>query len=161
MRLADVQEVTLKQHKSRAAAAIAGAIKHGVLPKVTTLLCLDCGRKAEHYHHFLGYDPEHYLDVQALCRQCHAQRPEHIRKPKKGEVHHYLFPWKTGTREGWLKKTNPAQWVIEYGHLPRNRGRRGNWRRGDYVPVNSRAVHRALGLQEGQIIWGIKGGEAE
>ena len=35
------------------------------------------------------------------------------------------------------------------------------WKNGETKPVNSRAVHRALGLQEGQIIWGAKGSEAE
>lgn len=59
-----------------------------------------------------------------------------------------------------------AEWMDIKGMTPRELARRVDksmqavwcWRRGDYVPVNSRAVHRALGLQEGQIIWG-KGGE--
>ncbi len=32
-----------------------------------------CGNKAAHYHHHLGYEPEHHLDVIPVCRACHRK----------------------------------------------------------------------------------------
>ena len=28
---------------------------------------------AKHYHHYKGYDPEHWLDVEPLCLSCHQK----------------------------------------------------------------------------------------
>jgi hypothetical protein len=46
------------------------AVRRGDLPKVKTLSCSKCGRKAQHYHHW-SYAPEHWLDVIPLCVPCH------------------------------------------------------------------------------------------
>ena len=51
----------------RASAAVGQAIKQGKLPHPTTLTCADCGAVATSYDHYLGYAPEHWLDVQPVC----------------------------------------------------------------------------------------------
>lgn len=53
--------------------AVNYAIKKGLFKKPTTLPCINCGLRADHYHHHLGYDRRHWLDVQALCRSCHKK----------------------------------------------------------------------------------------
>lgn len=50
------------------------AIKAGRLARASTLPCFDCSKAAKEYHHHYGYDPEHWLDVIALCRKCHLKR---------------------------------------------------------------------------------------
>lgn len=55
--------------------AVHQATKTKAIPRPESLCCLKCSRIAAHYHHFLGYEPEHWLDVIPLCRSCH--RLEH------------------------------------------------------------------------------------
>lgn len=59
--------------------AVRTAIRRGELPAPTSLTCADCPEAAEQYHHFIGYEPEHWLDVLALCRSCHLSR--HWKEP--------------------------------------------------------------------------------
>ncbi len=42
----------------------------GKLPKAKTLKCVYCGKQASQYHHWLGYQPEHWLDVVPACKLC-------------------------------------------------------------------------------------------
>jgi DNA-binding XRE family transcriptional regulator len=58
--------------------AVREAVKRGVLPPASTLACVECGAPAAEYDHHLGYEPEHALDVQALCKPCHAKRPKSV-----------------------------------------------------------------------------------
>ena len=58
----------------RAHAAVKTAITEGALPAPTGLACADCAGRAYAYHHHRGYDPQHWLDVVALCGSCHARR---------------------------------------------------------------------------------------
>jgi len=50
----------------------------GVLPKVSTVPCLDCGHigpdRGHQYDHYLGYAAVHHGDVQAVCTRCHFKR---------------------------------------------------------------------------------------
>jgi hypothetical protein len=55
-------------------AAVVDAIRRGKLPKASTQACVDCGRPAEDWDHYLGYAPAHVLDVQARCKSCHNRR---------------------------------------------------------------------------------------
>lgn len=65
-----------KKHKSKyqATGAVRRAILRGDLPIVSTLPCYladkECSDKME-YHHYLGYEKKHRLDVQALCQFHH------------------------------------------------------------------------------------------
>lgn len=49
-------------------------IRQGKLPSPDTIPCIDCGKKAEVYHHHLGYNKSHWADVVALCKSCHHKR---------------------------------------------------------------------------------------
>ena len=65
-----------------------GAVRYAVykrrIPAAWDLPCVDCGHIANgdevgahrrhQYDHYLGYEPEHWLDVQAVCSLCHADR---------------------------------------------------------------------------------------
>jgi hypothetical protein len=51
----------------RASTAVGQAIRQGKLPHPTALKCTDCGAIATSYDHYLGYAPEHWLDVQPVC----------------------------------------------------------------------------------------------
>lgn len=49
------------------------AISRGDLPRPISLPCSECGQSAKEYHHHLGYEPEHYMDVIPVCVLCHAK----------------------------------------------------------------------------------------
>ncbi len=54
--------------------AVSAAVAKGVLPKVRTLRCTDCGGQASRYDHYLGYSDEHRLHVQPVCSMCDGKR---------------------------------------------------------------------------------------
>lgn len=64
-------------HKQKARDVVRVAVDNGTLPRPTSLECSHngprCRGQAEQYHHYLGYDSEHWLDVQAVCRPCHTE----------------------------------------------------------------------------------------
>ena len=54
--------------------AVSHAVEQKQLVPAFTLECgQNCGRPAFDYHHHLGYEPEHWLDVVPVCRTCHAK----------------------------------------------------------------------------------------
>lgn len=58
-----------KAHK-----AVAYAVKSGKFPPAWTMVCEHCQEAlAAEYHHHKGYEPEHKLDVIALCTECHGK----------------------------------------------------------------------------------------
>lgn len=59
-----------KAVQAAASNAVRTAVRGGDLPKVTSLFC-KCGEPAKHYHHSKGYETEHWLEVEPLCRSCH------------------------------------------------------------------------------------------
>lgn len=58
-------------HKYRARQAVNNEITAGRLAPIKSLACANCGNQAAHYHHYLGYEKEHWFDVIPLCRKCH------------------------------------------------------------------------------------------
>lgn len=58
-------------NKRKAKDAIHTQTRNGNMPLVTECQCTQCGKNAKQYHHYLGYEPEHWLDVIPLCRICH------------------------------------------------------------------------------------------
>lgn len=48
------------------------AKQSGRLPCLRDAQCAKCGNQARHYHHYLGYEPKHWLDVEPLCQSCHS-----------------------------------------------------------------------------------------
>jgi hypothetical protein len=53
--------------------ALRTAIRHGTLPPIKKRYCIVCGVRADDYHHHLGYDEKHWLDVVPVCRPCHQK----------------------------------------------------------------------------------------
>lgn len=49
-------------------------VERGLLPKVHTMTCVDCGGKAAHYDHYKGYEMENWESVQPVCVRCSGQR---------------------------------------------------------------------------------------
>ena len=54
-------------------------VKSGQLPRPDTLQCHFCGHKAIQYHHYLGYEPEQWLNVVPSCRKCDKEQHQLVR----------------------------------------------------------------------------------
>ncbi len=59
-------------------------VKSGAIIAPTYLLCIYCTRPAKHWHHHLGYDTEHVLDIIPVCIRCH--KCLHISPPNASRV---------------------------------------------------------------------------
>jgi hypothetical protein len=46
-------------------------VRRGRIPHVSTLQCIHCGKPAEHYHHYAGYDRANRLKIHPVCKDCH------------------------------------------------------------------------------------------
>jgi len=72
-----IRDSTRKQRlihpeRSRARKAVQNAITRGDIKKASEFICRSCNiKQASQYHHYLGYEKEHWLDVVPLCRKCH------------------------------------------------------------------------------------------
>lgn len=58
-------------NRKKATHAVSNAIRAGRLPRPDSLLCHYCPVQAQEYHHWHGYEPEHWLDVIPVCIECH------------------------------------------------------------------------------------------
>ncbi len=58
----------------RAGREVFKAIKNGLLPPASCLICTDCNKQARHYHHEMYCYPLH---VTPLCASCHSKRHSH------------------------------------------------------------------------------------
>ena len=58
--------------------AVNNAIQVGKLSPPDTLLCHYCPKPAQQYHHWKGYEPEHWLDVVPVCTGCHQKYKREI-----------------------------------------------------------------------------------
>lgn len=47
------------------------AVRAGKIPHISTQKCIRCNEQAQQYHHYLGYEPEHWYDVEPYCYICH------------------------------------------------------------------------------------------
>ncbi len=59
-------------NRIKARCFIKDTIRQGKLPSPNSLLCIFCKKPAHKYHHHLGYEPEHWLDVVPVCQKCHS-----------------------------------------------------------------------------------------
>lgn len=59
-------------HK-KAGDAVNHAIRDGKLISPKFLLCHYCPKPAQQYHHWHGYEPEHWLDIVPACKSCHVK----------------------------------------------------------------------------------------
>lgn len=73
VRMARRRKTSAHQPKEMARHAIFFAVRAKTIPKAKELLCQRCGKPAIEYHHYLGYEPEHYLDVIPVCKVCHTE----------------------------------------------------------------------------------------
>jgi len=64
---------TRNPNYAKATNAVNHAIRDGKLPRPDSLLCHYCPKPAKQYHHWKGYEPEHWLDVLPVCRDCHKE----------------------------------------------------------------------------------------
>lgn len=59
--------------RRKAKDAVHTSVRYGKLPRPDTLQCHYCPARAEQYHHHLGYEPKHWLDVIPVCFYCHTK----------------------------------------------------------------------------------------
>ena len=71
-----------KNGQAQAAAKVNQAVKKGILPHVSTLICVDCGKIAQCYEH---RDYNKPLEVEPTCKGCNIRRGPAI-PLKKEEV---------------------------------------------------------------------------
>src|SRR5713226_6154007 len=64
----------LPKTKKQAQSFISNQVRDGKIPPAKELVCVDCGASAHDYDHYLGYENEHYKDVQPVCVSCHKSR---------------------------------------------------------------------------------------
>lgn len=68
--------------RKRAHGAINNAVRHGKMKPASDFICVHCyNKQAEHYHHYKGYDKEHWLDVIPVCATCHKIIDTHAAEP--------------------------------------------------------------------------------
>ena len=60
-------------NKIKARNAINSAIRIGKMISPKLLLCHYCPKPAQQYHHWHGYEPEHWLNVIPVCTDCHQK----------------------------------------------------------------------------------------
>lgn len=54
--------------------AVRNAVRRGELPPAWSVVCEHCQEaQAKQYHHRLDYEPENWLNVAALCMECHGK----------------------------------------------------------------------------------------
>jgi len=57
-----------------AARYVMNAVTKKKLIRAKDLYCVDCGKQARDYDHYLDYRPENVLAVHPVCRPCHQKR---------------------------------------------------------------------------------------
>lgn len=53
--------------------AVSSAKNRGLIPRASELKCMNCNNQAYEYHHYMGYNEKHHLDVIPLCIPCHKR----------------------------------------------------------------------------------------
>lgn len=66
------QTYAMQPQQNAARRAVRDEIRAGRMRPAKQLHCNQCNSKAHEYHHW-SYEPEHWLDVIALCKSCHQQ----------------------------------------------------------------------------------------
>lgn len=60
--------------REQARKTVSKATARGDILRASELQCSDCNSQAEQYHHYNGYEKEHWFDVIPVCRICHLSR---------------------------------------------------------------------------------------
>lgn len=70
---AQVERHNKDPKKRKAKAKITSEIRAKRMRKAKEFTCVSCNNaQASDYHHYLGYELEHWLDVIPVCRKCHV-----------------------------------------------------------------------------------------
>lgn len=72
-KIADKHSKSFHLNQVKARSAVKYAVESGRLARVNILLCRCCPKQAQQYHHWHGYEPEHWLDVIPICMDCHSK----------------------------------------------------------------------------------------
>ncbi len=56
--------------KAKARTAVGNAVARGKLWSAKECECVYCGEQARNWHHWAGYEPEHWFDIIPLCQKC-------------------------------------------------------------------------------------------
>lgn len=59
--------------KMQARSAVNHVVTLGKLPRAKTSECVYCGKPAFGWHHWAGYEKEHWFDIIPLCQKCDIQ----------------------------------------------------------------------------------------
>jgi hypothetical protein len=73
IRMARRRKTPEHKPKEMARTAVKHAVRSHAMPKAKDLPCHFCENQAKEYHHHLGYEPEHWLDVIPVCKACHTK----------------------------------------------------------------------------------------
>lgn len=65
-------------NRIKAINAVNRLVQNGTLRRPDTLRCYYCPVQAQEYHHWHGYEPEHWLDVVSVCKKCHHKHRRKI-----------------------------------------------------------------------------------
>lgn len=73
--LPNIKSIEKYPNHRKARVAVREAVERGKLPKIKTLVCVDCKKSpASRYDHHKGYEKINWLEVQPLCSQCDGNR---------------------------------------------------------------------------------------
>ncbi len=87
-----ISPINTNRLRKLASRKVGHEVEAGRLPKPDTMKCYLCGNPARDYHHYLGYEPEHWLDVKPVCRSCNINL---IHEPKELVCPICKIPFKT------------------------------------------------------------------
>ncbi len=59
-----------RTNKSKSRKRVQDLVQRKKLQPVSTSECVYCGEQAAYWHHWAGYEKEHWEDVIPLCRRC-------------------------------------------------------------------------------------------
>lgn len=72
LRKAKKKAIAKNPQRHRARLAVGHEVRTGRMPPASSCKCTRCGEEAVEYHHHLGYEEEHKLDVVPVCITCHT-----------------------------------------------------------------------------------------
>jgi len=123
------QIVHFKRHNARG--YIDSLMRSGKMPPARDLKCKDCGKPADYYDHYLGYEFENRGKVEPVCKECDGIRYSERGEVRKGENH-------------WAAKLTKTD-VIEMRKLRHDLGKKIRFKElGEMFGITESAAHNAI-----------------